>query len=312
MARSNRQCGGCRLMNFGTPPARRITINLSLNRIRSRKPVAKSSPLSTNPQSDSDSGISAALVVRATADESHHALFAPLHYERNYAYPLIVWLHGRSDDETQLKRVMPLVSLRNYVAIAPRGTAPAFKSIPASQSAFAEGGQPTNEVLPSGFEWRQSESHIHLAEQRVLECLAAARSKFHVATDRVFLAGYDCGGTMALRLALREPRRFAGVLSLGGRFPVGHAPLARLAAARHLSIWLACTRASQHYPSEAVCDDLRLIHSAGLSVMLREYPGADGLPPQMLSDMDRWVMEQITGAGVSAVTPSAASHPGSK
>jgi phospholipase/carboxylesterase len=284
-----------------------------MNRIRSRKLATKSSPLGAKPQSDSSSGISAALIVRTTADESPHALFAPLHYERNYAYPLIVWLHGRSDDETQLKRVMPLVSLRNYVAIAPRGTAPSSVRFPATETSHADDEQSPSQaaVLPR-FEWRQSESHIHLAEQRVLECLAAARSRFHVATDRVFLAGYDCGGTMALRLALREPRRFAGVLSLGGRFPVGHAPLARLAEARHLSIWLACTRASQHYPSEAVCDDLRLIHSAGLSVMLREYPGADGLPPQMLSDMDRWLMEQITGAGVSAVAPSAVSHPGSQ
>src|SRR5207302_8727119 len=103
------------------------------------------------------------------------------------------------------------------------------------------------------------------------------------AADGVVLAGYVCGGTVALGLALRDPRRFAGVLSLGGRFPVGHAPLARLADARHLSIWLSCTRASERYPSAAVCDDLRLLHSAGMSIMLREYPGADGLLPQMLS-----------------------------
>src|SRR4051794_5650794 len=50
------------------------------------------------------------------------ALFTPLHYERNYAYPLIVWLHGPGDDERQLKRIMPLVSMRNYGAAGPRGT----------------------------------------------------------------------------------------------------------------------------------------------------------------------------------------------
>ena len=57
----------------------------------------------------------------ATPDAGH-ALFAPLHYESNYAYPLIVWLHGANDDERQLKRIMPFVSLRNYVAVSPRGT----------------------------------------------------------------------------------------------------------------------------------------------------------------------------------------------
>ena len=51
-------------------------------------------------------------------------MFGPLHYEAGYAYPLIVWLHGWGDDETQLKRVMPLVSMQNFVAVAPRGTRP--------------------------------------------------------------------------------------------------------------------------------------------------------------------------------------------
>ena len=45
---------------------------------------------------------------------------APLHYERNYAYPLVVWLHGPGDNERQLQRIMPLVSMRNFVSIGPR------------------------------------------------------------------------------------------------------------------------------------------------------------------------------------------------
>src|SRR5262245_30987235 len=43
-----------------------------------------------------------------------HCIITPLHYERNYAYPLIVWLHGPDDDERQVTRVMPHVSTRNY------------------------------------------------------------------------------------------------------------------------------------------------------------------------------------------------------
>ena len=31
--------------------------------------------------------------------EAPHCLFTPQHYERNYAYPLLVWLHGPGDDE---------------------------------------------------------------------------------------------------------------------------------------------------------------------------------------------------------------------
>ena len=48
-----------------------------------------------------------------------HSFFVPLHYEPNYAYPLVVWLHGPGDGHRQLKQVMPHISLRNYVAVAP-------------------------------------------------------------------------------------------------------------------------------------------------------------------------------------------------
>ena len=61
-------------------------------------------------------------------DASCHFYFAPLHYEPNYSYPLIVWLHGPHNNELELKQIMPLVSMRNYVAAAPRGTAPSVRT----------------------------------------------------------------------------------------------------------------------------------------------------------------------------------------
>ena len=56
-----------------------------------------------------------------TQQDTIHTIFAPLHYEPGYSYPLLVWLHGPGCDERQLLRIMPLVSMRNYVAVAPRG-----------------------------------------------------------------------------------------------------------------------------------------------------------------------------------------------
>lgn len=205
-----------------------------------------------------------------------HALFSPLHYEHGYAYPLIVWLHGSGGSERQLTRVMPLVSMRNYVGAAPRGT---VLENPTQQ-------RPT-------FAWRQSEEHIHLAQQRVAECIAAAQGKFNIAPKRIFIAGFGAGGTMALRIALNAPGQYAGALSIGGPFPVGYHPLWRLKEVRQLPLFMALGNASTAYPESQVCRDLRLFHSAGLSVSLRQYPCGDELTTLMLSDMDRWVMEHV-------------------
>src|SRR5687768_7836303 len=85
--------------------------------------------------------------------------FAPLHYESNYSYPLIVWLHGPHNNELQLKQILPLVSLRNYVGAAPRATV-------ASEQDGGAGIQ---------FCWHEDERNVELAEDRLWECLDGAR-----------------------------------------------------------------------------------------------------------------------------------------
>jgi phospholipase/carboxylesterase len=222
-----------------------------------------------------------------------HAFFSPLHYERNYAYPLIVWLHGPNDDERQLRRIMPLVSMRNYVAVAPRGTV--------SPEMADDVVEPRR-----GFTWAQTSGQIVSAEQRVFAAVSAACRKFNVNRARIFVAGFDCGGTMALRLALNHPTYFAGGASFGGAFPAGFAPLGRLNEIRRLKLLVATGRDSSTYPIEQVCEHLRLFHSAGMAVCLRQYPCGDDLTTTMLADMDRWIMDQIVAQpAVAADEPSA-------
>jgi phospholipase/carboxylesterase len=209
---------------------------------------------------------------------------APLHYEPNYSYPLVVWLHGPHSNENQLKQIMPLVSLRNYVGAAPRATA------------LSE--QDDGERIR--FCWHADDAHVRLAEERLWECVEGAKRRFNLSPDRLFLAGLEEGGTMALRLALRNPDQFAGVLSFGGAFPTDRTPLARLHAVRRLPLFFATTWESTRYPESQLCEDLRLFHSAGLSVTIRHYRGDDGLTTLMLSDMDRWIMEHIDRSNAEA------------
>jgi len=218
----------------------------------------------------------AAAVSTDSGELCRHSLFAPLHYERNYGYPLIVWLHGPGNDERQLRRIMPQLSMRNYVAVAPRGTL----ALDADADA-------------AGFRWQQHGDHVYLAEKRVFDCVDLARRKFHVKPDRVFLAGAGCGGTMALRIALANPNAFAGALSLGGGLPRGMAPLARVNEARGKPLLLMSGITSERYSQTHVNEDLRLLHSAGITVTLRLYPHGDELSPMMLGDVDRWLMQQI-------------------
>lgn len=203
-----------------------------------------------------------------------HATFAPIHYEPGYAYPLIVWLHGEAGNERELSRVMPLVSMRNYVAVGPRGTA-------------------ADRARRSGFRWRQTLDDIELAEARVAKCVESAKRRFNVNPDRVVLAGYGCGGTMAVRVAWNNPTRFAGVATIGGGLPSEDRPLRHVKTMRRLPCFLAAARRSCAYPEPAVCNDLRLLHAVGCDVDLRQYPCGDELTTNMLADLDRWAMGVI-------------------
>ena len=152
-----------------------------------------------------------------TQHDTIHTIFAPLHYEPGYSYPLVVWLHGSGGDERQLLRIMPLVSLRNYVAVAPRGML--------SPGSLREEGRSPPPAEEIAYGWSHEEQDLQQAEQRIFDSIEMTFRRFNVDSRRIFLAGFDSGGTMAFRVAMNHPYKFAGVLSLGGCLPTGGAPL---------------------------------------------------------------------------------------
>jgi phospholipase/carboxylesterase len=200
------------------------------------------------------------------------ALFTPMHYEPGFAYPLIVWLHSNGDDQTQVQRIMPSISLRNFVAVAPQ-------AIVGSQAA--------------GFYWQQTACGIEEAQAAVVQAIDHAQLKLNIAPQRIFLAGYGAGGTMALRVALELSHALAGVVSINGPLPSGLTPLRDWMSCRQLPIFWAHCRKSQEFPENLLCDQLKLLHIGGFSVTLRQYPAGDELPAQSLSDLNGWIMESF-------------------
>ena len=217
------------------------------------------------------------LATHDTASEMSHVLFSPMHYEPGYAYPLIVWLHGKScAAERQLMKIMPIVSMRNYVAVAPRG------------SETVDTRQETKQ-----YGWPTSDTHDNLAQKRVFDCLQIASEKCNIAKQRIFLAGFDDGGTMAFRIAMQFPRYFAGVVSLGGPFPQGRMPLRQLDSVRQMPCLMCIGRDSPVFPPSEAARQMTLFHTAGMSVTVRQYPCRHELSTQMLEDVNRWIMERV-------------------
>ena len=204
-------------------------------------------------------------------DSPHDLLLLPQGYEAGYRYPLLVWLTDRVAEGRRrfdLGRAMTRVSLRNFVAVQPLS----------GQAGDVERGV-----------WRAIDRAVREAS---------------VHPERIYLVGERAAGTEAFRIGCRHPRSFAGVVSLGGGFPLGESVFAGLADVRSLPMLLCCSRTPDRtsgLDDASIDRTLRLLHAAGASLAMRIYPGRRTLPRSILGDVNRWIMDDVCGTSTLPV-----------
>ena len=227
----------------------------------------------------------------ASPKRSDYYLFSPIHYEPKYAYPLLVWFHSPGADETEIFRIMPQLSLRNYVAVAPRGlTIEEAGAERCDRFRSFAGGVGRFSAL---YDWTETAASLDCAEARVFDAIDRAQVRCHLAPHRIFLAGIGAGGSKAMRLGARYPEFFAGVISFSGGFPMIPSSLAKWGSLRRLPIMMMIGSKNPAFPPATVSKQLRLFHTAGMSVSIRQYSTADDTAPSMFRDANQWMMDRI-------------------
>jgi len=189
------------------------------------------------------------------------SVFVPQAYEAGYDYPLLVWLSDPTSAGFDLGRVMPRLSLRNFVAV------------------HAVGGGAA-----------------------VCRAVDRVRERLSIHPRRVWLVGHGAGGTEAFRVACRDPDAFAGVVSLGGPFPLDEGLFARVQAVRRLPMLYCCRSAAATTAAAHTDRTLRLFHAAGAMLAMRIYKGTGELSKAMLGDVNRWLMEETCGTAAGLRT----------
>src|SRR5262245_33938287 len=125
--------------------------------------------------------------------------FAPAGYEPRYPYPLIVFLHGEGGNEEQILRLAPRISRRNYVAIGLRG--------PVNLGPNRKGSL--------RYSWGDP-SQLPFIEDYILQAIRQTRLHYHIHSERIMLAGFAEGATLAYRLGLEFPDNISGIIALNG------------------------------------------------------------------------------------------------
>jgi len=120
------------------------------------------------------------------------------------------------------------------------------------------------------------------------------RRHYHVHSERIYLAGFHEGATLAYRLGMTFPERFAGIIALNGVMPRRGGPLMRLPEVRRLRVLIGHGIANAVVPLEWARQDFRLLYTAGLSVRMHTYAANHRIHGDMLRDINRWVMQAIS------------------
>jgi phospholipase/carboxylesterase len=198
------------------------------------------------------------------------SVYLPENYEPNYAYPLVIWLHGDGGSEEDIQLLMPLVSDRNHIGMAIRAPWDSW-----SEAAYAD--------------THSFESDLHATVCRI-------RSQYHIHSERIFLAGFGSGATMAMRTLLDRPEWFAGAAMLGGQIPSSPYPLAKLHDLRGKRIYWAAGETDPSINADSTGRALRLLHVAGLQTTVRTFDGGHQIVEGMLSGLNHWIMQGISSA----------------
>ena len=264
--------------SFGLPESNQSNEDSSEPLIRSDDSRTSSAEVILSSESGTAQGVCSRTRVRLRPS----GLFVPENYERNYAYPLIVWLHEAGRSERDIVNVLPHISMRNYLGLALRGTAKAHPRTNADGS------------VSQGYRWSRSERAKIAFQDELHASVRRVRQDYHVHTERIFLAGSGDGATLAWDLFLARPEWFAGIAAFGGRFPWRRRPLRHYRELRGRRVFLA---ADAHDPDGLSKGEeiASLLYSAGLDVVLRCHLPKERWPQSLFRPVDRWIMEAIGG-----------------
>jgi len=208
------------------------------------------------------------------------SLHLPEPFEPRYHYPVVIWLHRDESNEEELHTVMPQISDQNYIGLAFRGT--------------SDDGQ-----SPSGhFHWEASpEKQTELIEE-IRETLTEMSRYFRLDLERIYVAGFDAGATVALELLLEAPELFAGAVALGGAIPPTESYSGRFRELSSKQVLLGWGRNELHLDADDCRQQTKRLENTGVLTESRLYDCGHELIPEMLKDIDRWLMANCRSAFV--------------
>ena len=192
--------------------------------------------------------------------------------------PLLLLLHGYGANEEDLLSLAPHLDTRLICASARAPYALDF-------GGFAWFNI---EIAAEGIRFAFAEAEEPLAQ--VLSLVDALRREHR--PDRVFIAGFSQGASMALAAALKRPRDFAGVIALSGLCCPEMLPQ-DTASVQGLKIFMSHGRFDPVIPIAQARTSRDLLAPLGLDLLYKEYDMPHAIAQPCLEDLDAWLRARL-------------------
>ncbi|NPC41947.1 alpha/beta hydrolase [Nocardioides sp. zg-1230] len=208
------------------------------------------------------------------------AAFAPpvvaTHGSADPAAPLVVLLHGRGSDETQIL---------GLAAHLPAG--PAYAAV---RAPIAEGG---------GYAWFANRGIGRPVEESLRDTMDWFRTwldEVAPAGRPVLLVGFSGGAAFAGGLVLDDPERFAGAAILYGTLPFEAGLATTPGRLSHLPVLVAQGDADHVIPRELLDRTWHyLLSESGASTVAHRGPGGHQLTPDAVHQLGDWIDATLAG-----------------
>jgi phospholipase/carboxylesterase len=198
----------------------------------------------------------------------------------------VIWLHGLGADGHDFPPIVP--ELRLDPALAVRWVFPHAPAIPVTLN----GGM----VMPAWYDirgmdlrTRHDEPGIRLSAERIT-ALIERENERGIPCERITLAGFSQGGAIAAHVALRHPKRLAGLVCLSTYLVLPDTlPAERSPANRGLPIFQAHGTLDPMVTFDRGLAARERLRELGHSVDWHEYPMEHQVCLEEIRDLGRWL-----------------------
>ncbi len=191
-------------------------------------------------------------------------------------------LHGWGANAHDLIALSPVLNGGGALVLSPQGPV-AFQI---AQGILGFGWFPLTEGAPPG------PGEIDGAREARERFRDAAAARYPIDPRKLVLMGLSQGGVMAYELALRDPRRFAGVIALSSWLPEKAAGIPA-EGLDQLPVFVAHGTEDPMIPVARAQESRDRLTKLGVSVSYREYDMQHEIRPEALRDLLQWLEEKV-------------------